>query len=73
MSQILLPAFFVIAAMSFSLVRPPRGPLPPLKLTPSQYGEPNYVFIANVRKNFNFSKRIVQAAVKGPGLGKFHF
>ena len=70
-SQILLPAIFVAAAMAFSLLRPPRGVLPPLKLSPSQYGEPNYVFIANLRKNFNFTKRIVEAAVKGPGLGKF--
>ena len=69
-SQILLPAIFVAAAMAFSLLRPPRGVLPPLKLTPSQYGEPNYAFIANLRKNFNFTKRIVDAAVKGPGLGK---
>ena len=72
-SQILLPTFFVVAAMTFSLLRPPRGTLPSLRLTPSQYGEPNYVFIANVRKNFNLTKRIVEAAVKGPGLGMLCF
>lgn len=71
-SQILLPAFFVAAAMAFSLLRPPRGVLPPLKLTPSQFGDPNYVFIANLRKNFSLSKQIVDAAVKVPGLGKVY-
>lgn len=70
-SQIILPAVFVAAAMAFSLLRPPRGIMPALKLTPSQYGEPNYIFIANVRRNFTLSKAIVEAAIKGPGIGEF--
>ena len=58
--------------MAFSLLRPPRGVLPSLKLSPSQYGVPNYVFIANLRKNFSLTKKVVDAAVKGPGLGKLY-
>ena len=57
--------------MAFSLLRPPRGIMPSLKLTPSQYGDPNYIFIANTRRNFNLSKQVVEAAVEGPGLGGF--
>ena len=70
LSQILLPAIFVAAAMAFSLLRPPRGTMPSLKLTPSQFGEPNYVFIANTRRNFSLAEKIVEAAIKSPGFGK---
>ena len=68
-SQILLPAVFVAVAMAVSFLRPPRAVMPSLKLSPSQFGDPNYFFMSNLRKELNLTGKIAEALVSSPGIG----
>ena len=69
-SQILLPAIFVVASMVVSLLRPPRTAMPSLKLTPSQYGRPDYAFVANLQSGTELPDTLTNAFARRPGIGK---
>lgn len=68
-SQIVLPALFVCLAMVSSMLRPPVGKIPPLKLTTTDaLPTPNNVFFGDARRT-PAGKRLSETFVNPPGIG----
>ena len=68
-SQIVLPALFVCLAMVASMLRPPVGRIPSLRLTTTDaIPQPNYVFFADA-KNSSTGESLAETFVNPPGIG----
>ncbi|XP_063003331.1 phospholipid-transporting ATPase ABCA7 [Elgaria multicarinata webbii] len=67
-AQIVLPAVFVCIALFFSLIVPPFGKYPPLRLEPWMYG-PQFTFFSDDSPGDVDSARLLQALLDDPGFG----
>ncbi|CAL8309859.1 unnamed protein product [Lota lota] len=68
LAQIVLPAVFVLIALLFSLVVPPFGKYPSLKLQPWMYGE-QYTFFSNDAPGDPAIENLLEALLEQPGFG----
>ncbi|KAJ3599928.1 hypothetical protein NHX12_033882 [Muraenolepis orangiensis] len=68
LAQIVLPAVFVLIALLFSLVVPPFGKYPSLKLQPWMYGE-QYTFFSNDAPGDPAIENLLEALLDQPGFG----
>nr|XP_034973105.1 phospholipid-transporting ATPase ABCA7 [Zootoca vivipara] len=68
LAQIVLPAVFVCIALLFSLIVPPFGKYPPLRLEPWMYG-PQYTFISDDSLGDVGSSRLLESLLREPGFG----
>ncbi|XP_057217516.1 phospholipid-transporting ATPase ABCA1 isoform X1 [Triplophysa rosa] len=67
-AQIVLPAFFVLIALLFSLIVPPFGKYPPLELQPWMYGE-QFTFLSNDAPHDPDIQNLLDALLEPPGFG----
>uniref|UniRef100_A0A3Q3RRV2 P-type phospholipid transporter n=1 Tax=Mastacembelus armatus TaxID=205130 RepID=A0A3Q3RRV2_9TELE len=67
-AQIVLPALFVLVALLFSLIVPPFGKYPALKLQPWMYGE-QYTFFSNDAPGNSEMENLLEALLDQPGFG----
>ncbi|XP_025894553.1 ATP-binding cassette sub-family A member 7 [Nothoprocta perdicaria] len=67
-AQIVLPAVFVCIALLFSLIVPPVGRYPPLRLRPSMYG-PQFTFFSDDAPGDPNTARLLAALLAEPGFG----
>ncbi|KAM8795014.1 LOW QUALITY PROTEIN: phospholipid-transporting ATPase ABCA7 [Eudromia elegans] len=67
-AQIVLPAVFVCVALLFSLIVPPLGRYPPLRLRPSMYG-PQFTFFSDDAPGDPDTARLLGALLAEPGFG----
>ncbi|KFR01466.1 ATP-binding cassette sub-family A member 1, partial [Nipponia nippon] len=67
-AQIVLPAVFVCIALLFSLVVPPFGKYPPLRLQPWMYGQ-QFTFFSNPARGAPDTARLLGALLAEPGFG----
>ncbi|XP_074664845.1 phospholipid-transporting ATPase ABCA7 [Strix aluco] len=67
-AQIVLPAVFVCIALLFSLVVPPFGKYPPLRLQPWMYGQ-QFTFFSNDAPGDPDTARLLGALLAEPGFG----
>ncbi|XP_061181755.1 phospholipid-transporting ATPase ABCA1-like [Saccostrea echinata] len=72
--EIIMPALFVLLAMIFAEITPPRDKQPPLELQPWRYvptkGDKHlYVFYSNDGKGQDWSDKMVQSLLTRPGIG----
>ncbi|KAG7282815.1 hypothetical protein CRUP_012204 [Coryphaenoides rupestris] len=68
LAQIVLPAVFVLIALLFSLVVPPFGKYPALRLQPWMYGE-QYTFFSNDAPGDPAMENLLEALLDQPGFG----
>ncbi|XP_019393966.1 PREDICTED: ATP-binding cassette sub-family A member 7 [Crocodylus porosus] len=68
LAQIILPAVFVCMALLFSLLVPPFGEYPPLRLEPWMY-EQQFTFFSNDAPGDPDSVRLLGALLAEPGFG----
>ncbi|CAI5799096.1 phospholipid-transporting ATPase ABCA7 [Podarcis lilfordi] len=68
LAQIVLPAVFVCIALLFSLIVPPFGKYPPLRLEPWMYG-PQYTFVSDDSLGDVVSSRLLESLLREPGFG----
>ncbi|XP_041914079.1 phospholipid-transporting ATPase ABCA1 isoform X1 [Alosa sapidissima] len=68
LAQIVLPALFVLVALFFSLLAPPFGKYPALKLQPWMYGE-QYTFYSNDAPTDPEIQNLLDALLDPPGFG----
>ncbi|KAM8986811.1 phospholipid-transporting ATPase ABCA7 isoform 2-T2 [Ara ararauna] len=67
-AQIVLPAVFVCIALLFSLIVPPFGRYPPLRLQPWMYGQ-QFTFFSNDAPGDPDASRLLSALLAEPGFG----
>ncbi|NWT46350.1 ABCA1 protein, partial [Chroicocephalus maculipennis] len=67
-AQIVLPAVFVCIALLFSLIVPPFGKYPPLRLQPWMYGQ-QFTFFSNDAPGDPDTARLLDALLAEPGFG----
>ncbi|XP_025920538.1 ATP-binding cassette sub-family A member 7 [Apteryx rowi] len=67
-AQIVLPAVFVCIALLFSLIVPPFGKYPPLRLEPWMYGQ-QFTFLSDDAPGDPDSARLLGALLAEPGFG----
>ncbi|XP_062578503.1 ATP-binding cassette sub-family A member 7-like [Saccostrea cucullata] len=72
--EIIMPALFVLLAMIFAEITPPRDKQPPLELQPWRYvptkGDQHlFVFYSNDGKGQDWSDKMVQSLLTRPGIG----
>ncbi|XP_042335728.1 phospholipid-transporting ATPase ABCA1-like [Sceloporus undulatus] len=67
-AQIVLPAVFVCIALFFSLIVPPFGKYPPLRLEPWMYG-PQFTFFSDDSPGDPGSAHLLKALLDDPGFG----
>nr|XP_033774294.1 phospholipid-transporting ATPase ABCA1 [Geotrypetes seraphini] len=67
-AQIVLPAVFVLIALLVSLIVPPFGKYPSLKLHPWMYDE-QYTFISNDAPEDASTQKLLKALLDDPGFG----
>ncbi|KAM6369110.1 LOW QUALITY PROTEIN: phospholipid-transporting ATPase ABCA7 [Pluvialis apricaria] len=67
-AQIVLPAVFVCIALLFSLIVPPFGKYPPLRLQPWMYGQ-QFTFFSNDAPRDPDTSRLLGALLAEPGFG----
>ncbi|NXP15699.1 ABCA1 protein, partial [Thinocorus orbignyianus] len=67
-AQIVLPAVFVCIALLFSLIVPPFGKYPPLRLRPWMYGQ-QFTFFSNDAPGDPDTARLLAALLAEPGFG----
>ncbi|KAM9515993.1 phospholipid-transporting ATPase ABCA7 isoform 2-T2 [Guaruba guarouba] len=67
-AQIVLPAVFVCIALLFSLIVPPFGRYPPLRLQPWMYGQ-QFTFFSNDAPGDPDTSRLLNALLAEPGFG----
>ncbi|NXW61981.1 ABCA1 protein, partial [Eurystomus gularis] len=67
-AQIVLPAVFVCIALLFSLIVPPFGKYPPLRLQPWMYGQ-QFTFFSNDAPGDPDTSRLLAALLAEPGFG----
>ncbi|KAM6396101.1 phospholipid-transporting ATPase ABCA7 [Rhynochetos jubatus] len=67
-AQIVLPALFVCLALLFSLIVPPVGEYPPLRLRPGMYGR-QVTFFSNDAPGDADTVRLLRALLAEPGFG----
>ncbi|NXH17228.1 ABCA1 protein, partial [Bucco capensis] len=67
-AQIVLPAVFVCIALLFSLIVPPFGQYPPLRLQPCMYGQ-QFTFFSNDAPGDPASAALLAALLAEPGFG----
>ncbi|XP_061884457.1 phospholipid-transporting ATPase ABCA1-like isoform X2 [Entelurus aequoreus] len=67
-AQIVLPAVFVLIALLASLIVPPFGKYPALKLEPWMYGE-QYTFLSNDATGDPVMEELQKALLDKPGFG----
>ncbi|XP_050766354.1 phospholipid-transporting ATPase ABCA7 [Gymnogyps californianus] len=67
-AQIVLPAVFVCIALLFSLIVPPFGKYPPLRLQPWMYGQ-QFTFFSNDAPGDPDTTRLLGALLAEPGFG----
>ncbi|GAB0200788.1 phospholipid-transporting ATPase ABCA7 [Grus japonensis] len=67
-AQIVLPAVFVCIALLFSLIVPPFGKYPPLRLQPWMYGQ-QFTFFSNDAPGDPDTARLLAALLAEPGFG----
>ncbi|KAM9254507.1 phospholipid-transporting ATPase ABCA7 [Cariama cristata] len=67
-AQIVLPAIFVCIALLFSLIVPPFGKYPPLRLQPWMYGQ-QFTFFSNDAPGDPDTARLLGALLAEPGFG----
>ncbi|NXS50705.1 ABCA1 protein, partial [Balaeniceps rex] len=67
-AQIVLPAVFVCIALLFSLIVPPFGKYPPLRLQPGMYGQ-QFTFFSNDAPGDPDTARLLAALLAEPGFG----
>ncbi|KAM6041610.1 phospholipid-transporting ATPase ABCA7 [Chlamydotis macqueenii] len=67
-AQIVLPAIFVCIALLFSLIVPPFGKYPPLRLQPSMYGQ-QFTFFSNDAPGDPDTAGLLAALLAEPGFG----
>ncbi|KAM9265335.1 phospholipid-transporting ATPase ABCA7 [Morus bassanus] len=67
-AQIVLPAVFVCIALLFSLIVPPFGKYPPLRLQPWMYGQ-QFTFFSNDAPGDPDTARLLGALLAEPGFG----
>ncbi|XP_061831887.2 phospholipid-transporting ATPase ABCA1 isoform X4 [Nerophis lumbriciformis] len=67
-AQIVLPAVFVLVALLASLIVPPFGKYPALKLEPWMYGE-QYTFFSNDAPENPALENLLEALLDKPGFG----
>ncbi|NXI48256.1 ABCA1 protein, partial [Galbula dea] len=67
-AQIVLPAVFVCIALLFSLIVPPFGRYPPLRLQPWMYGQ-QFTFFSNDAPGDPSSDGLLSALLSEPGFG----
>ncbi|KAM6235913.1 phospholipid-transporting ATPase ABCA7 [Porphyrio hochstetteri] len=67
-AQIVLPAVFVCIALLFSLIVPPFGKYPPLRLQPSMYGQ-QFTFFSNDAPGDPDTAQLLGALLAEPGFG----
>uniref|UniRef100_A0ABM5EM12 Phospholipid-transporting ATPase ABCA1-like isoform X1 n=1 Tax=Pogona vitticeps TaxID=103695 RepID=A0ABM5EM12_9SAUR len=68
-AQIVLPAIFVCIALLFSLIVPPFGKYPPLRLDPWMYGPQLTFFSDDSPPGDQDSSRVLDALLGDPGFG----
>ncbi|XP_061217997.1 phospholipid-transporting ATPase ABCA7 [Neopsephotus bourkii] len=68
LAQIVLPAVFVCIALLFSLIVPPFGKYPPLRLQPWMYGR-QFTFFSNDAPGDPDTSRLLGALLAEPGFG----
>ncbi|XP_063017090.1 phospholipid-transporting ATPase ABCA7 isoform X3 [Melospiza melodia melodia] len=68
LAQIVLPAVFVCIALLFSLIVPPFGRYPPLRLQPWMYGQ-QFTFFSNDAPGDPDTARLLEALLAEPGFG----
>ncbi|KAI6072303.1 ATP-binding cassette sub-family A member 7 [Aix galericulata] len=66
--QIVLPAVFVCIALLFSLIVPPFGKYPPLRLEPWMYGQ-QFTFFSDDAPGDPDTARLLGALLAEPGFG----
>ncbi|XP_049663821.1 phospholipid-transporting ATPase ABCA7 [Accipiter gentilis] len=67
-AQIVLPAVFVCIALLFSLIVPPFGKYPPLRLQPWMYGQ-QFTFFSNDAPGDPDTAQLLAALLAEPGFG----
>ncbi|KAM9174579.1 phospholipid-transporting ATPase ABCA7 [Mergus octosetaceus] len=67
-AQIILPAVFVCIALLFSLIVPPFGKYPPLRLEPWMYGQ-QFTFFSDDAPGDPDTARLLGALLAEPGFG----
>ncbi|KAM6231600.1 phospholipid-transporting ATPase ABCA7 [Spheniscus humboldti] len=67
-AQIVLPAVFICIALLFSLIVPPFGKYPPLRLQPWMYGQ-QFTFFSNDAPGDPDTARLLGALLAEPGFG----
>ncbi|NWH74855.1 ABCA1 protein, partial [Piaya cayana] len=67
-AQIVLPAVFVCIALLFSLIVPPFGKYPPLRLEPWMYGQ-QFTFFSNDAPGDPDTSQLLDALLAEPGFG----
>uniref|UniRef100_A0A669Q445 ABC transporter domain-containing protein n=1 Tax=Phasianus colchicus TaxID=9054 RepID=A0A669Q445_PHACC len=67
-AQIVLPAVFVCVALLFSLIVPPVGRYPALRLEPGMYGQ-QFTFFSNDAPGDADTSRLLAALLAEPGFG----
>ncbi|NWS77929.1 ABCA1 protein, partial [Crotophaga sulcirostris] len=67
-AQIVLPAVFVCIALLFSLIVPPFGKYPPLRLEPWMYGQ-QFTFFSNDAPGDPDTAQLLDALLDEPGFG----
>ncbi|KAM6107258.1 LOW QUALITY PROTEIN: phospholipid-transporting ATPase ABCA7 [Pterocles gutturalis] len=67
-AQIVLPAAFVCLALLFSLIVPPLGEYPPLRLRPGMYGR-QVTFFSNDAPGDPDTARLLRVLLAEPGFG----
>ncbi|CAL9704337.1 unnamed protein product [Knipowitschia caucasica] len=67
-SQIVLPAVFVLVALLFSFIVPPFGKYPALQLQPWMYGE-QFTFFSHDAPGDPSMENLLEARLDQPGFG----